>query len=332
MNKTLRLVLLFYSICLSLSFSEDRYKTAVNELYNGFQSSLNSLEIIITKAERKTSIIFNNIRLISPVMSYIEYEYAPDKPLIFNTHNLIFTFIANATTSIETLNKGISNNDFFFQLTCKDMNYYIENKLILKLQDYVCDDLYFSNQTTLGALKSFKFFNNNNNLTKGHLAEIFRKLIIEKTYKWFNTTNLIYYDALSIFDEMKLYYSGKEKVTNIDNYQVKYLEVKSIDYFNPNNKIDFIKNELQLTKFEILFQFYWKKTEDTEYTSSSFKALSYVTWTISHLSFSKDLNKMYFSEGFCEQLGNLSLCNGILALFFETFQQIFCEYLTIEHT
>ena len=71
MNKTITLVLLFYSIALSLSFSVERYKTAVNELYNSFQATLKPLEINITKAERKTSIIFNNIRLISPVMSYI---------------------------------------------------------------------------------------------------------------------------------------------------------------------------------------------------------------------------------------------------------------------
>ena len=45
MNKTITLVLLIYSIGLSLSFSEERYKTAVNELYNSFQSTLKPLEI-----------------------------------------------------------------------------------------------------------------------------------------------------------------------------------------------------------------------------------------------------------------------------------------------
>ena len=70
----------------------------------------------ITKAERKTLIIFNNIRLISPVMSYIEYEYDSAKPIYFHTHNLIFTFIANATTIIDTLTKGLPNNDFFLSI------------------------------------------------------------------------------------------------------------------------------------------------------------------------------------------------------------------------
>lgn len=68
-------------------------------------------------------------------MSYIEYEYDSAKPIYFHTHNLIFTFIANATTIIDTLTKGLPNNDFFFQLTCKDMNYYRENQLVIKLQD-----------------------------------------------------------------------------------------------------------------------------------------------------------------------------------------------------
>ena len=66
-------------------------------------------------------------------MSYFEYEYDSAKPILFSTHNLIFTFITNATTIIDTFNKGLPDNDFFFQLTCEDMNYYIENQLITRL-------------------------------------------------------------------------------------------------------------------------------------------------------------------------------------------------------
>ena len=74
------------------------------------------------------------------------------------------------------------------------MNYYLENQLVIKLHDYKCKALFFSNQTTLGSLKSFKFFNDNKNTTD-YITETFRNVIIEKTYAWFNTTNLIYYDA-----------------------------------------------------------------------------------------------------------------------------------------
>ena len=49
-------------------------------------------------------------------MSYIEYEYDSAKPIYFHTHNLIFTFIANATTIIDTLTKGLPNNDFFLSI------------------------------------------------------------------------------------------------------------------------------------------------------------------------------------------------------------------------
>ena len=186
--------------------------------------------------------------------------------------------------------------------------------------------MFFSNQTTLGSLKSFKFFNSNQNATI-YIAEKFRTLIIEKTNTWFNTTNLIYYDALSIFDRLKEFYSGKGNVSDVEQYQIKNLAVKNIDYFDPLNRINFTLNELELNTFKIIFAFNWRKKEDTDFKSGAFTVFFNVPFTISHRNYT-DISNIGYIEDFCNEFDHLSLCKGIVATFFETFHQIYCDYFS----
>ena len=58
---------------------------------------------------------------------------------------------------------------------------------------------------------------------------------------------------------MKVFYSGKGNVSDVDQFQIRNLTVKNIEYFNPLNTIDFTLNELELKTFNILFAFNWKK-------------------------------------------------------------------------
>ena len=70
-----------------------------------------------------------------------------------------------------------------------------------------------------------------------------------------------------------------------------------------------------------------KKKEDTEFNSGSFTAFCYSSFKISHRNYS-DASKIGYLEGFCNEAEHLSLCKGIVATFFETFHQIYCDYFS----
>lgn len=203
------------------------------------------------------------------------------------------------------------------------MEFYIENKVKMSLKDIECKELFFSLDTSFGALKIFNFFNNNSD-TNNHFIELFRSSIQEKANKWFTLYNLIYFDVQSIFNDMETYFSKKQVEYHYDNYTITNLTVVKHEYTDKDMKFDMNTNELLFKTLIIYFKF------DYSYYESPFQKgefdVTFSVWKISHKTFSKDEIRSEYSF-FCED--RPELCNGIVKDAYHTgFLQDFCEYFS----
>ena len=323
MNHLVNSIIFILCSKLILSFSSTRYETIVKELFHSYQS--NSLNLTTTISSQTSDVVlyFDNFKLISPILSLVEFEYSSTiNPLKFNANNDIFTYIVNVNAKVSK-NTVITYKDFLFQFSCKKMEFYIENKVKMTLKDIECKELFFSLDTSFGALKIFNFFNNNSD-TNNHFIELFRSNIQEKANKWFTLYNLIYFDVQSIFNDMETYFSKKQIEYHYDNYTITNLTVVKHEYTDKDMKFDMNTNELLFKTLIIYFKF------DYSYYESPFQKgefdVTFSDWKISHKTFSKDEIRSEYSF-FCEE--HPELCNGIVKDAYHTaFLQDFCEYFS----
>ena len=70
--------------------------------------------------------------------------------------------------------------------------------------------LFFSNAHSIGTLKSFSFFNEDEE-NQNKLLHFFNEIIQNKYYNLLNSTNLIEYDMILLFTYMEQYYNQTEK-------------------------------------------------------------------------------------------------------------------------
>jgi hypothetical protein len=155
-----------------------------------------------------------NLRLISPLLSKLKFNYLSITPTstLLEVQSFIFTFVTDIEAEItyyfqDSEKYIIELNDFFFQLNYPSIQFEIHNQTAITIVNYAKPTLFFSNATSIGSLKSFSFFNedeaNRNNLTAFFDDAVQYKLSSLLTHQ----TNLIEYDALMLFSHMQRYYN-----------------------------------------------------------------------------------------------------------------------------
>ena len=215
-------------------FPENRYTEMILNISALTQTSTGlSDKIELSSKHNYFTMLINNLRLISPVLSKITFSYPyPDFSSIIQTSNIIFTFVSNINVDIndyihENEKYSFTLDDFLFQLTYPYIEFNVDSKMQMSIEAFSEPTLFFSNAHSIGTLKSFSFFNEDEE-NQNKLLHFFDEIVQNKYYSLLNSTNLIEYDMILLFSYMEQYYNQTEIVNN--PYNIKNLTVKSHQY------------------------------------------------------------------------------------------------------
>ena len=137
----LQLTFLAYSLC----DSQERYTQLGEKLFSSLQSFLSFERTSVISPDGLMELKLSNIRLITPILSKIKYEFNETDLTKFKARNAVFTFIADISSDIQKSNIGTLNiPDFLFQLTCDYFEFTTQNKRVTILTEKECNDFYFS--------------------------------------------------------------------------------------------------------------------------------------------------------------------------------------------
>lgn len=256
-------------------FPKNRYPEMILNISALTQTSTGlSEKIQLSSKHNYFNMMVKNIRLISPVLSKINFTYPyPDFFSVIQASNIIFTFVSNIEVDInDYISEGKKYSfildDFLFQLTYPFIVFNIDYKMHMNIGTFSQPILFYSNAHTIGTLKSFSFFNEDKE-NKQELTNFFDEIIRNKYYSLLNSTNLIEYDTILLFSYMEHYYN-KTAITD-SSLNVTNLTVKSHKY--SSLKKDIQNQTLIIYLLEIEMNIGTKNNEylDLEYSINNFK-------------------------------------------------------------
>ena len=249
----LQLILLAYTLC----DSQERYTQLGKKLFSSLQSFLSFEKTSVISPDGLMELKLSNIRLITPILSKITYEFNETDLTTFKARNAVFTFIADISSDIQKSNIGTLNMpDFLFQLTCDYFEFTTQNKRVTSLTDKKCNDFYFSTDNALGKLKTFSFFSESidtkNNLTNYFFDIIGRKIDDNLLQQY----NLLSVDIDNIMIQLKEQYNGKIIDKTISDYIVHNLTLTHFTYNKAklNPELNMITYDNSLFTFTIFFR------------------------------------------------------------------------------
>jgi hypothetical protein len=215
-------------------FPENRYLDMILNISALTQTSTGMLDQIeLSSKHNYFNMLINNLRLISPVLSKITFSYPyPNFSSIIQASNIIFTFVSNINIDIndyihENEKYSFTLDDFLFQLTYPYIEFNVDSKMKMNIETFSEPTLFFSNAHSIGTLKSFSFFNEDEE-NQHKLLHFFNEIVQNKYYSLLNSTNLIEYDMILLFTYMEQYYNQTEITDNL--YNMKNLTIKSHQY------------------------------------------------------------------------------------------------------
>ena len=248
------------------SFPPNRYEYMIRNLSTLTQSTLDYQKTTtLSSIHDYYNITITNLRLISPLLSKLQFNYlsssssSPLTSTLLQVQPFIFTFATDIQANInyyfqENEKYTLELNDFFFQLNYSSILFEIHNQTVLTIINYAKPTLFFSNATSIGTLKSFSFFNEDEN-NRNTLIDFFDNAIQRKLSSLLTrTTNLIEYDTLMLFSYMKQYYNNTPVTyNNTDIYtQINNITVQSHDYTWKTFKDNMNTIELQFVDIMLL--------------------------------------------------------------------------------
>ena len=199
----------------SQSFPPNRYEYMIRNISTLTQSTLDyPTSTTLSSVHNYFDLTINNLRLISPVLSKLKFNYISSNATstLLQVQTFLFTFVTDIKADInyymqENENYALRLNDFYFQLNYSSILFEIRNQIRLSIVEYVKPTLFFSNATSIGALKSFSFFNDDD-ANRNKLIDFFDQAIQHKLSSLLTQqTNLIEYDVLLLFSYMEQYYN-----------------------------------------------------------------------------------------------------------------------------
>ena len=249
----LQLTFLAYSLC----DSQERYTQLGEKLFSSLQSFLSFEKTSVISPDGLMELELSNIRLITPILSKIKYEFNETDLTKFKARNAVFTFIADISSDIQKSNIGTLNiPDFLFQLTCDYFEFTTQNKRVTILTEKECNDFYFSTDNALGKLKTFSFFSESED-TKTKLTNYFYDIIGRKIDdNLLQQNNLLSVDIDNIMSQVKANYNGKIIDKTINDYVVHNLTMTHFTYdkLKLNSDLNMITYDNSLFTFTIFFR------------------------------------------------------------------------------
>lgn len=321
----MKIIVLFFFVFIYkrsvYGFTKDRYEQLGEKIFELAQKRFPSTSLIIANSDEDIKITLQNIKLIAPILSKIEYDYDENKPDTFSAKNVIFTLASSLYINIKhfSVSTPISKKDFLFQLTCESIDFHISNQTSASLDSVNCNNLFFSKINTFSSLNSFQFFTNNAE-TNRTITEFFSGLITERLNSILKgEMNLIAIDIATIFKEVQKFYNETEIQKSIASVYVYNISV--IDYLVIDSSSNISLYNIQTNNPSFTFRVDFESggsndTEEFEITTPSFDA------TATNFNFKQreaDYNTciLYLDDG-CSELFE--------KYYIKKFKEIYCEY------
>lgn len=302
-------------------FTKDRYEQLGVQIFELIQTQFYSSHLNITNQDEDITIHLENIKLITPILSKITYDYDENKPDSFSAKNVIFTLVSSLFINIKHFSTStpITQNDFLFQLTCESIDFHISNQTSAELDKVNCNDLFFSKINSVSSLNSFKFFTNNADTNKT-ISEFFSNLISQKLNNILNVEmNLIWIDIATISKEVQKYYTDREILKSIGDiyiYKISVIKYEIVETRSYINQGTFHTGDPRIT-FQIELENRGSKdTVEFEINTPYFKANAN---NFDFVQSQADYNIciLYLDDG-CPELFE--------KYYIEKYKEIYCEY------
>lgn len=264
----LQLIFITYSLC----DSQERYTRLGKQLFSSLQSFLSFEKTAVVSPDGEMALNMSNIRLITPVLSKINYEFNETEPSQVKAKNAVFTFVVDISSEIQKSNIGTLNiPDFLFQLTCDSFEFSTKNKRVTELKNSQCNELYFSTDNALGKLKTFSFFSESNQ-TKEHLTNYFYDIISHKVDDNLQQkVNLINIDIENIMSQVSEYYKGIILDKKIENYIIHNMTMDQFTY--SKMKVDTLTNMVTYEQSLFIFTIFFKMSDNDVLIEGDIKIL-----------------------------------------------------------
>ena len=242
------------------SFPPNRYEHMIRNLSTLTQSTLDyPTSTTLSSIHNYFNLTITNLRLISPLLSRLKFNYISSNATstLLQVQSFLFTFVTDIKTDInyyfqDNEKYTFELKDFLFQLNYSSILFEIHNQTLLNIIDYAKPTLFFSNATSIGSLKSFSFFNEDED-NRNKLIAFFDNAIQHKLSSLLTQqTNLIEYDVLMLFSYMEQYYNHTPVTyNNTDIYtKVNNITVQSHYYIWKSFKDDM--NTIDLSFVDII--------------------------------------------------------------------------------